>query len=401
MIQFFDTATRVALVSGGLKLGGSTTFLCNLGGELIRRGIATEVVSFENENPMSDDFVGLNIPVICFDDRRIIFEDRIQRVLASLRRFQPTVVVATLSASSFEVLRYLPPGVFRVAVAQSDDSQIYPLIAQYASYLDLVAVVSSHMKAKMLTQPALANIRVDYLRHGVPMCADTELPRRDFTQPLRVLYHGRMESEQKRVHLFPQIMAQLKAAGLPFHWTIAGDGSERAALVQTMQDSPAQTVSFPGHVNYTKVPELLRTHDVCLLTSDYEGFGLSVAEAMGYGLVPVVSDLPAGIPEMVDQTTGLLVPVADVAGYARAIIHLHQHREELAAKSAAARARVAGDFSVAAMADRWLAAFPPPPTTPPVWPQSWNISAPLPAKNSLRFSAPARIIRRMVAKFRG
>jgi glycosyltransferase involved in cell wall biosynthesis len=232
------------------------------------------------------------------------------------------------------------------------------------------------------------------------MCPDTGLPARDFTAPLRVVYHGRLETEQKRVQLFPQILAQLQASGLPFHWTIAGEGSERMALEQTMKSSPAQTVSFPGQIAYAKVPEILRGHDICLLASDYEGFCLSVAEAMGYGLVPVVSDLPAGIPEMVDKTTGILVPVNDVAGYARGIIHLHQHRDELAAKSAAARARVKTRFSVEAMAERWLRVLPQRGPNEIHWPESWRIMAPLGSAQPLRFSRPARFIRRCLVKLR-
>jgi hypothetical protein len=121
---------------------------------------------------------------------------------------------------------------------------------------------------------------------------------------------------------------------------------------------------------------------------------------MGNGLVPVVSDLKSGIPEVVDATNGCLVPVNDVAGYARAIIHLHEHREELAAKSAAARARVQNEFSVAAMTDRWLAALPAPPNSTPVWPKRWQISAPLTAKDPFRFSRPMRVLRRIAARVR-
>jgi hypothetical protein len=102
----------------------------------------------------------------------------------------------------------------------------------------------------------------------------------------------------------------------------------------------------------------------------------------------------------VDATNGLLVQASDVAGYARAIIHLHEHRDELAAKSAAARARVQSEFSVAAMTNRWLAAFPTPPITSPVWPNRWRISAPLTAKNPIHFSTPIRALRRVAAMLR-
>ena len=116
--------------------------------------------------------------------------------------------------------------------------------------------------------------------------------------------------------------------------------------------------------------------------------------------MPVVSDLPAGIPEMVDKTTGILVPVDDVVGYARAIVHLHEHRVELAAKSAAARARVKTKFSVEAMADRWLAAFPKKFPAVGGWPSDWDIKPPLPARHPVYFSPPMRALRRLAARLR-
>src|SRR5215470_12432947 len=108
---------RLALVSGGLKLGGSTTFLCNLGGELVRRGFEVQVLSFEKENPLKADFRRLNVPTVCYDDGEFILEDRIQAMLLHLSEFGPSVILANLSPTSFEILRYVPRGVFRIGVA--------------------------------------------------------------------------------------------------------------------------------------------------------------------------------------------------------------------------------------------------------------------------------------------
>jgi hypothetical protein len=121
---------------------------------------------------------------------------------------------------------------------------------------------------------------------------------------------------------------------------------------------------------------------------------------MGYGLVPVVSDLESGIREVVDESIGVLVPVYDVSGYARAIIRLHEHRQEMAAKSAAARARVQQDFSVAAMTDRWLAAFPPTKSAIEPWPKRWRIQPIVNASNPFHFSGPMRMLRRVAARMR-
>jgi glycosyltransferase involved in cell wall biosynthesis len=392
---------RVAFVTGGLNLGGSTTFLLNLAEELIQRNIPAEVFSFEIDHPMVADFQARSIPVLCLDQSRLIYEDRLRVVLGQLARFRPTVVISTLGAVSFEVLRYLPPGIFRIGMGQSDDPLVYEMMRHYASWMDLVAMVSQTMKQKAGTLPEFTRVPVAYLPLGVPMCRDTDLPERDFKAQLRILYLGRLAQEQKRVRLFTEIFSQLCTSGIPFHWTIAGDGPDRAFLEAEMKSiSPRQTVAFAGPVRYADVPAILREHDVFLLASEFEGLPLSLLEAMGHGLVPVVSDLKSGIPEVVDETNGLLVPVNGVAGYARAIIHLHEHRDELAAKSATARKRVQKDFSVAAMTGRWLATFPPPPTSAPIWPTRWKISAPLAVKQPLYFSPPLRFLRRLVVRFR-
>ncbi|MEI9897542.1 MAG: glycosyltransferase family 4 protein [Chthoniobacter sp.] len=366
---------------------------------MVRRGIPVEVISMEIENPLSADFQRQAIPLLCLDERRVIYEDRIRKVLQRLAAFHPTAVVSTLGAVSFETLRYLPPGVFRVGMGQSDDPQVYEMMRRYGPWMDLVAMVSQAMQQKAQAMPDFARVPVGYLPYGVPMCPATELPMRPLTQPLRILYLGRLDREQKRVHLFPEILRHLVAGGAPFRWTIVGEGPERAFLEANLKtDSPSQTVTFAGAIHYADVSRILRDHDVFLLASDYEGLPLSLLEAMGYGLVPVVTDLASGIREVVDAASGFRIPVDDVAGYARAILHLHQHRDEFAAKSAAARARVAQDFSVAAMTDRWLAAIPATAAGGEAWSNHWRITAPLEVSGAFHFSPPMRLVRRLAKR---
>ncbi len=389
---------KIAFLSG-LPFGGSTTFLCNLAGELARRGVPVIVISPDKENAFASDFQRAGVKVLQQDERHTIFEDRMAAMLRTLADFRPAVVIGCLGQSSYEPLRYLPPGVQRLAVIQSDAPIFYDAAALYAPFLDGIVGVSHTITAQLEGMEEFRKVTKLCLSYGVPM-PETLEPRRIGSHPLRILYHGRLTNPQKRVRLFPRILEGLKRSGMPFHWTIAGEGEERNFLEANMKKTAAnQTISFAGQVSYADVPSLIKEHDICLLASDCEGFGLGVLESMSYGLVPVVSDLPAGIPEMVDETTGILVPVDDVDGYARAIIHLHEHRDELAAKSAAAPERVKRKFSVAAMADRWLAALPGPfPTV--AWPTRWNIRAPLRDRRPFYFSPPMRILRRLAAKCR-
>src|SRR4051812_16682232 len=109
-----DNGNRIVLVSGGIGLGGATTFLLNLAGELIRRGVPVLVISLEHENPYEHDFERLRIPLHVEDERRDIFEDRIASALEIIRNFRSSAVISCLGPSSYEVLRYLPKGVTRL-----------------------------------------------------------------------------------------------------------------------------------------------------------------------------------------------------------------------------------------------------------------------------------------------
>jgi glycosyltransferase involved in cell wall biosynthesis len=322
------------------------------------------------------------------------------KTLDGLNRFKPSVVLANLSPISFEVLRYAPKGVFRIGTGQADHPLVYDTMKKFAPFMDAAGVVSQSMKQKTESMPEFGRTPVHYLPYGVPVPAAAREPAGDIQRPLRILYLGRLYREQKRVQLFPQILEQLQSAGIPFHWTVAGEGPEKEALEQTMKSTPSQTVSFPGTISYAQVPELLRAHDVFLMASDYEGLPLSLLEAMGEGLVPVVSDLPSGIPEVVDETNGILVAPDDVSGYARAIIRLANDRGELASLSRNAHERVKAEFSVEAMTDRWLYIFPKQIPAIGDWPTHGNIKPPLSAPHPLWFSPPMRAIRRLVAKFR-
>jgi colanic acid/amylovoran biosynthesis glycosyltransferase len=388
---------RIALVSGGLELGGSTTFLLNLGGELVRRGIPVLVVSLEHNNPHARDFELLNIPLHVENERTTIFEDRLSSALEALRRFEATVVVSTLGPSSYEILRYVPNGVLRVGMVQSDDPLVYQTVEKYAHCLDRIAGVSATIVKHLEETSAFDIIPKDCLPYGVTI-PDRPTPRRSTNESLRILYLGRVVNEQKRVHLFPQIADGLEKAGVTFQWTIAGDGLDRVALEAKMKSSAsAERVKFLGAVNYAEIPRLLDAHDIFLLASDYEGLPLSLLEAMGHGLVPVVTDLESGIRELVDKTNGLRVPVEDVEGYARAVAHLDKQRDDLLTKSAAARERVRTKFSVAAMTDRWLSIFGDSPH-PAKWPHQFRINQVVTGTQRWRYLPPVRSLRRFLKR---
>jgi glycosyltransferase involved in cell wall biosynthesis len=346
---------RVAFVTYELVPGGSVTFLINLSREFRRRQLAHQIISLHPRHPLEGDFAAAGVNALRPSSAPRTYEDGIAFGLQQLRTFQPTHIVGCLGPQSLEILRYVPKGVSRLGIVQTDDPLVYRILVHYAPILDATIGVSAYSCQVLRTYPSLADKPVYYQPYGIPIRERLSRPLPVQDQPIRITYVGRLVNEQKRVHLFPQILQGLVKSHRPFIWRIAGDGPRLRSLQESLRtNSSQQQVSFEGQVPNGRIPELMLNSDIFLLPSDYEGLPISLLEAMAHGAVPVVSDLPSGIREVVNAETGFVVHPENVDGYASAILKLDSDREDLARKSRAASRLARDGFSCEAMADRWL-----------------------------------------------
>ena len=98
-----------------------------------------------------------------------------------------------------------------------------------------------------------------------------------------------------------------------------GDGAGRAALESLAKDlGVSDRVTFAGfHADPTA---FYKTADVFALSSDYEGFGNVIVEALACGTPVVSTDCPSGPAEILDGGRhGTLVPVDDEVALAQAL----------------------------------------------------------------------------------
>lgn len=118
----------------------------------------------------------------------------------------------------------------------------------------------------------------------------------------------------------------------------------------------ADRVRFLG---FRPVSKLLPEWDVfAYSTTESEGMGTAVAEAMMAGLPCLVSDLPV-MREICGSKGAAFAPVGDADGFARALlelIHNQQHREAL---GFAAKSRAHQLFGLSETADAYARALFP------------------------------------------
>ncbi len=107
--------------------------------------------------------------------------------------------------------------------------------------------------------------------------------------------------------------------------TLAGEGKMTPQLKKMAANlGIADKMEFTGFIDNGKVPAELAAHDILVMPSLREGFGVSSLEASATGL-PTIATNVGGIPEIVvDGKTGLLVPPGDVSALAEAIVRFAQ-----------------------------------------------------------------------------
>ncbi|UPS91665.1 glycosyltransferase [Bizionia sp. M204] len=106
-----------------------------------------------------------------------------------------------------------------------------------------------------------------------------------------------------------EALALLKAAGIAFHYTIIGAGSERERLVfAAHQLGLLDCISFTGKLPQEAVKWQLENASIYIQYSIQEGFCNAVLEAQAMGLLCVVSDAEGLQENVLHAETGWVVP---------------------------------------------------------------------------------------------
>ena len=177
--------------------------------------------------------------------------------------------------------------------------------------------------------------------------------------PMKLLYVGRLAPEKNLQFLIRAFMAfQSKIHGSGVTLTIVGHGPERAELEDLVASLGGKDViEFRGKVSQSELPAVYSSHDLFILPSTYEPWGLVVAEAMACGLPALVSTQCGCAADLVTKTSGWTFDPYRLESLAIALeAASSESRESIRSRGNAAQALVS-DYSPAACADRVLASI--------------------------------------------
>jgi glycosyltransferase involved in cell wall biosynthesis len=225
------------------------------------------------------------------------------------------------------------------SILHGDLDYYYDLAVRHDPDVDVFIAVSAVIHRRLLERLPHRRDAILYLPTGVRLG-----PVRTAAEgPLRILFSGRVEHDQKGVLDLPRIATALRRLGVTATWTVQGDGPDLEALRRGWLDGD---VRFTGARPLDAALAELPRHDIFLMPSTWEGLPASLLEAAAAGLVPVVSDLPGLADVVVDGVSGYRVAAGHVDGFAAAIARLATDRPLLERLGAAARARAAERWDI-------------------------------------------------------
>ena len=161
------------------------------------------------------------------------------------------------------------------------------------------------------------------LPNSVDLAEASSFVRNDFRSCLHLLFLGRIEPNKGMDYLYDAVK-QLQERNIDFVLHFAGIEQGDNGYVERFNQLLGERFIYEGIVTGKKKTELLKTCEVFLLPSFYEGLPISLLECMGFGMIPVTTNV-GSISEFVEEgVTGLFVQMKDSQSIADAINRLAQ-----------------------------------------------------------------------------
>lgn len=359
---------RVLQVIDSLSLGGAEQLLVTLARYIDRSHYDLRVCSLApiREGPISSQLRALGIPVYSLDKARLRNVRHIAELATLVRKHRIDVLHTHLSDAN--IIGAAAGALTRrpVVATLHTPRDVYPRYGAVKQALQnfalrfgarVIIACAPEVRTEALDRLHLPASKLIDVPNGIDIRAFAELDpvvvndrRRELLGagegPL-VLTVGNMRAAKGHEHLVAAIrLAVERLPGLMV--VIVGEGRSYEAVVRERISALGleDRVLLAGRRQ--DIPELLAAADLFVLPSVREGLPLALLEAMAAGK-PVVATAVGGVPRVVeDGVTGRLVPPADAAALAEALVGVLAQPELARRLAQAGQQRVRQTYGAAA-----------------------------------------------------
>jgi glycosyltransferase involved in cell wall biosynthesis len=349
---------RIALILSSLEVGGTQRVMMHLAEGLLKEGFVIDIVAVRAQGPFLK-IVPAEANLIDLGAKRAL--SAIPALIQYLRKYHPEAILSGLTHINFAAIisRYFSGISTRLIVSERNnlsqkkihkpklwDRLIYAAVNLFYPFADAIITVSKDVADDLAQSAKLDPKKIIPIHNPIPVdeirnfstIKITHAWFSDTTAPL-ILAVGRLHQQKDYPTLIKAFNILRKRR--PAHLMIIGEGKERQMIEKKIKNSPySDDICLMGKID-NPFPYMAKA-EVFVLSSEWEGFGNVLVEALACGATVVSTDCHSGPREILGNNKyGLLVPVGDSEALAKAIersiVHPFPPRQGIA------RAR---DFSV-------------------------------------------------------
>lgn len=323
-ILFIDTTTDNELIGGGHLI------LPVLMGGLVKRDHEVHLVMAAKENEKLSGLLEESKAILHIAPWNIKapVTDLVKPFNNWINSINPDVYVISSSAAiGWLVLPILAPNIPSFAIGHNNEETFYLPVRHYHRFLNRAVGVSEEICNVYRASCNMPAESVKWIPYGVPTAACVS-PSENV---LRLIYIGRLDQTQKRISDLITIALELDRRNINYILQVVGDGPEMQIVIEKLNPLIQKNkVVLSGWKSKSEVITALRSSDVFILTSAFEGFSIALTEAMANGCCPVVTDIKAGNKQLIrNGVNGYLLPVADTDAFVSHLSLLAGNAEKL------------------------------------------------------------------------
>lgn len=326
---------KVMLLAVGLGVGGTETHILELASRIDRSRFDVTVCSLKAGGSIAEELRARGVKVVSLNGAGKLDLRVLVRLLNVLRTERPDIIQAFLIWANVaarvcgRILRAFPVISSYHDEVVSEGRVVRVLDRLTLTWTRAVVCCSEAVRTSVESRIGVKSGRCTIIPFGVDV-ARFEHAAASTREDLGLRQGGsvigvvcRLVEPKKGLTILLQALGELgrRHGRPPCQLVVIGDGPARRELEQLRdQLGLSSWVVFVGERR--DIPQILRSLDMFVLPSLYEGFGIAILEAMAAGK-PVIATRVGGIPEfVVSGETGILVEPGDDRALADAIERL-------------------------------------------------------------------------------
>jgi glycosyltransferase involved in cell wall biosynthesis len=185
-----------------------------------------------------------------------------------------------------------------------------------------VIAVSGKLKEAMLNY-RLKNQKYFIVPNVVDMDRFTLAEKEHSGSKKQIIHVSCFEDKSKNITGFLRVIKNVSQKRSDFEVKLVGDGPDFTTCTEVAKELGLEhsMVTFTGQKSVTDLAELMANADFLVLSSNYETFGTVVIESLACG-TPVVATNVGIVPEVINESNGIIVPPGNIAALEEAIISM-------------------------------------------------------------------------------